>query len=360
MTILSVLASLLGQVTVGTLKSDTLTGGAGKNTIFGLWGNDWIYGDGAPKMAVKAIDFDTDAAWANVAPTATDMSFNGLKVTAEGGTLSRFLGASISSPSDNQPGQGWTKEIDAYNDTPEKLSLSFDVAQTHVDIVLQQMYKEVLLSWTPTPEKVDVHVSFTDGSSTNLQVLATATAQPGSVTFSLDSADFGGRLIADVSLVPAMDVPPQRPDLPDVYKDSYGATHPYSEFTLKAVSYIADLNTNVGGNDKLFGGWGNDKLYGGAGCDTLAGGWGNDLLVGGSGDNTLWGGLGCDTFAFGWASKGFDVVKDFSKGSDRIKLLDGITVTSQTATSAGVVLHLSSGGDVLLAGIKVSDWHTLL
>ncbi|TVV72931.1 hypothetical protein FOY91_13210 [Sphingomonas solaris] len=108
------------------------------------------------------------------------------------------------------------------------------------------------------------------------------------------------------------------------------------------------------------GGFGNDKLYGGAGNDCLVGGWGNDLLVGGSGNDTLWGGYGRDTFAFGWQSKGLDVIKDFDRCADKLQFGDGITVTSTSYSSAGTLLHLSSGGDILIAGLKVADWHTLL
>jgi Ca2+-binding RTX toxin-like protein len=358
MTILGTLAALLG-ITVGTTKSDTITGSSGNDTILGLWGKDWIYGDKAPQLSTKAVDFDTDAVWANVASDATSLSATGLKVEAVGGTLSRFKGASILSPTDPMSG-AWTKEIDAYNDTPEKMNLSFDTAQSHVEVTLQQLYLEKVLDRVPTAEKVNLHVTFTDGSSADLQALATATQQPGTLKVALDSADFGGRMIGGVSVTPAPDLAPQRPDLPDIYKNSDSAKLPYSEFTLKAVSYLADNNASAGGNDTLIGGFGSDKLWGGAGNDCLSGGWGNDLLVGGSGNNTLWGGAGKDSFAFGWQSRGLDVIKDFEKGCDKLQLMDGITVTSQSYSNAGTLLHLSSGGDVLLAGVKVADWHILL
>ncbi|MEH3038231.1 MAG: hypothetical protein PGN23_17320 [Sphingomonas adhaesiva] len=357
---MGILAALFGQLTIGTFKQDTITGSNGKDTIFALWGNDWVYGDKAPDAKTYNADFTADATWTNVSSTATSMALTGMTVTAQGGVLSRYNGASILSPSDGAPKEGWTKEIDAYNDTPEKIGLSFETAQTHVEVTVKQLYREILLEWTPTPEKVNLTVSFTDGSTAQVQGVASATPNNGELTIALDSADFGGRYIAGVELTPALDIAPQRPGLPDSIKNSPGASLPYSEFTLKSVSYVADANASVGGNDKLFGGWGNDKLWGGAGNDCLVGGWGNDVLVGGSGNNTLWGGAGRDTFAFGWASKGCDVIKDFEKGYDKIKLMEGITITGSSYSSAGTLLHLSSGGDVLLACVKIADWQTLL
>ncbi len=360
MGILASISTLFGQVTIGTPKSDGIAGTNGKDMIFSLWGNDWIYGDKAPAPAIYAADFTSDAVWANVSPTATSMSLTGLTVTATGGVLSRYYGASVTSPSDGAPKQGWTKEIDAYNDTPEKIGLAFESAQTHVDVTVALLYREILLEWTPTPEKVNLTVSFTDGSTAQVQGVAKATPNNGELTIALDSADFGGRYISGVELTPSLEFAPQRPGLPDSIKNSPGASLPYSEFTLKAVSYLADPNASVGGNDKLFGGFGNDKLWGGAGDDCLVGGWGSDLLVGGSGNNTLWGGAGRDTFAFGWASKGCDVIKDFEKGCDKIKLMDGIIITGSSYSSAGTLLHLSSGGDVLLSGVKITDWQSLI
>lgn len=358
------LNSLFGTVTIGTLGSDTINGTAGKDTIIGLWGKDWIYGDGKPQPGIAKVDFGSDATWKALSTDKTSFDLVGLEVKATGGVFDHFQSGQVNalgmlSPNDDVT-KVWAHEIDTFVDAAEHVTMNFELAQSSVTVTLQQMYKSYFLSWDLVPEKVVATIQFTDGSSSQQTILATATSQPGEAKLTVNSSDFGGRMIASIDLTASTELAPQRADLPQQYKDSYGAKHPYSTFVLKDVSYLADPTASVGGNDKLFGGWGNDKLWGGAGDDCLVGGWGNDLLVGGSGNNTLWGGAGCDTFAFGWQSKGCDVVKDFEKGFDKIKLMDGITVLSMDYSKAGTTLHLSSGGDVLLAGVKINDWHTIV
>lgn len=52
------------------------------------------------------------------------------------------------------------------------------------------------------------------------------------------------------------------------------------------------------GNDVLFGGNGNDEIYGGQGGDILAGGAGKDLLAAGQGGDILMGDVGYDTYKY--------------------------------------------------------------
>jgi len=102
--------------------------------------------------------------------------------------------------------------------------------------------------------------------------------------------------------------------------------------------------------DTIDGGAGNDFLYGEQGNDVIYGGKGNDLIDGGSGDDILWGGEGSDTFVFrggfyvdwnagtAWldlgngnngstvgsiagTNQGHDVIEDFVKGQDKIRLV---------------------------------------
>ena len=87
-------------------------------------------------------------------------------------------------------------------------------------------------------------------------------------------------------------------------------------------------DTIYGGNnnDKLFGGNNNDKLYGGSGNDLLKGDAGNDLLQGDAGKDTLFGGAGADTFVFrstthsSASASGADIIRDFTRGVDKIDL----------------------------------------
>ncbi len=72
------------------------------------------------------------------------------------------------------------------------------------------------------------------------------------------------------------------------------------------------------GNDWVDGSTGNDHLLGGHGLDTILGGNGNDLIDGGSGRDDLSGGEGGDMFAFSDFNHGFDLIRDFSQGEDRL------------------------------------------
>lgn len=80
------------------------------------------------------------------------------------------------------------------------------------------------------------------------------------------------------------------------------------------------------GNDTLSGGTGTDSLVGGVGTDTLQGGLGGDVLTGGVGQDVLNGGAGADIFDFnstldtGLTASTYDVIQDFTTGSDDIDL----------------------------------------
>ena len=80
------------------------------------------------------------------------------------------------------------------------------------------------------------------------------------------------------------------------------------------------------GNDLLYGQNGNDTLYGGNGNDTLKGDAGNDLLQGDAGKDTMFGGAGADTFVFrstthsSASASGADIIRDFTRGVDKIDL----------------------------------------
>ncbi len=77
------------------------------------------------------------------------------------------------------------------------------------------------------------------------------------------------------------------------------------------------------GRDRLYGGEGNDWLYGGGDDgDSLYGGEGNDYLDGGGGSSTnyLTGGEGNDIFVLSPNILGYDLVKDFTQGEDKIQI----------------------------------------
>jgi Ca2+-binding RTX toxin-like protein len=144
------------------------------------------------------------------------------------------------------------------------------------------------------------------------------------------------------------------------------------------VIYAGAGNDNVdggGGNDFIFGGLGDDNISGGAGNDWLIGGGGdegdltqatylpdgNDALDGGAGVDVLWGmggddrltgGTEADYFIFA-AGEGHDVVMDFTKGQDKIDLLNGFefqhfdTNRNGALDDADVGVTVASGNTVL-------------
>ncbi|MCC3424816.1 MAG: hypothetical protein JGK12_12995 [Microcoleus sp. PH2017_01_SCD_O_A] len=116
------------------------------------------------------------------------------------------------------------------------------------------------------------------------------------------------------------------------------------------------------GNDILSGNSGNDKLEGSKGEDTLDGGAGNDILEGGKGKDILTGGMGSDLFELEGRSATntldiADIITDFQKGADILKLKDGlgfsnINITQGTEIYASDTLLRIAGTGQYLAVLK--------
>jgi Ca2+-binding RTX toxin-like protein len=132
----------------------------------------------------------------------------------------------------------------------------------------------------------------------------------------------------------------------------------------------ADKLSGGTGNDVIEGGAGRDGLLGGAGADTLSGGtgrdWlkggaGTDTITGGAGDDALSGGGGADVFVF-TGETGRDRIADFGAG-DTLRIEAGAWTGSTaqfvaaraSVTGEGVLITLSEGSDILLAGLTTTD-----
>jgi Ca2+-binding RTX toxin-like protein len=133
-----------------------------------------------------------------------------------------------------------------------------------------------------------------------------------------------------------------------------------------------DILEGSSGNDRLDGGDGNDKLYGSDGNDTLSGGAGNDTLVGGVGNDVMRSNQGNDFFLFHNRDSlligELDIIKNFKADKDQIGLQGWGTINASdllggSATSPfqisdtqdGTLLSSSSGGKVLLEGVKLNQ-----
>ena len=320
-------------------------------------GKDLIIGDRPGPYASTSVSFHTASTWAGaISPDGSKVTLPGLTISSVGGFIAPWNnGMGVMSPSDVGFAD-WRPEVDAYNDTREGLNLKFDVAQTTVSVTLKQLYIEQIVIFQP--EKANFTLTFTDGTTKTGVAAAVTQLFPGEITLTFDPSTTGGKLIAGISLKPSLELPTVPPGTPPQYGENYNATHPFSEFTLKAVTYTKDAS-GPARNDVLTGGNGKDTVYGGNGNDTISGNNGADVLVGGSGNNKLTGGNGPDTFVFSYESQGADVITDFAN-NDSIRLDQGVTVASVSHPGGSSTLHLTSGGTVTLTGVFVSDWHDLL
>lgn len=116
--------------------------------------------------------------------------------------------------------------------------------------------------------------------------------------------------------------------------------------------------------DTLTGGAGDDRLFGGDGADRLSGGAGNDWLSGGAGADTLWGGAGADVFVLSPLGKGLDWIRDFERGTDHIRLQDGLTwIGSDDFSGQGGEVRWNSQYEGMMAdldGDGIWDWSAKL
>ena len=103
------------------------------------------------------------------------------------------------------------------------------------------------------------------------------------------------------------------------------------------------------GRDNLYGGGGNDYLVGGRGRDNLHGDGGNDYLVGGRGRDNLYGGGGNDVFKLS-IGRGFDRIRDFKKGEDRVDIPEfDINQLGVYESGKNLKVYLDQGKSDLLA-----------
>ncbi|MEM9213829.1 MAG: hypothetical protein AAGD25_05735 [Cyanobacteria bacterium P01_F01_bin.150] len=106
------------------------------------------------------------------------------------------------------------------------------------------------------------------------------------------------------------------------------------------------------GEDELTGGGGKDYLRGGGDSDRLDGGGGRDTLDGGEGDDILTGGGGRDWFVLA-KDMGTDMITDFERGQDRIRLIKGLSFSqlSFSQQNGGVLIQSDNQSLGIVEGI---------
>ena len=108
--------------------------------------------------------------------------------------------------------------------------------------------------------------------------------------------------------------------------------------------------TGTGNADTIYGGKKADTLSGGIGADSIEGGAGNDSIYGGAGNDTLTGGAGKDIFNFK-ANEGADTITDYTEGQDKIKMLEGTSISGSHESSNGNwTFEFEGGGSVIVLG----------
>lgn len=118
-----------------------------------------------------------------------------------------------------------------------------------------------------------------------------------------------------------------------------------------------------GGNgiDNLYGGHGHDTLFGDKDKDYLLGENGNDRLDGGTGNDNLTGGGGADIFVYRNSDYGYDRVKDFEIGIDKIDVTHfGFSSFSQVQdlasdTDFGLRIDFGGGNVLMLEGLTEAE-----
>ena len=99
---------------------------------------------------------------------------------------------------------------------------------------------------------------------------------------------------------------------------------------------VENLVYTGGGSFAGVGSAENNAITGGAGADTLSGLDGNDILTGGASADLLIGGNGADQFRYLGGETGYDRIIDFTPGSDQIALaLSGFARTATVAFVSG-------------------------
>ncbi len=106
------------------------------------------------------------------------------------------------------------------------------------------------------------------------------------------------------------------------------------------------------GDDVLIGGNGNDTLLGGLGNDSLMGGAGDDLLIGGTGNDSLLGGEGDDRYVVEKGDGSQTVLVQDTGGNDVLVINGELSASKQLPEQGDLVLLLGEPQDAMSIHIK--------
>jgi Ca2+-binding RTX toxin-like protein len=276
----------------GGAGNDSMNGGAGNDTGYGGAGNDYISDSDEPGTVYNpSFNISNGAGWTEINPT--------------GGTNQNSSGVSFTWA----PGTALLNSGDAINNgdgIAQQISTTIG-AQYQITVDAREVGggnadHQLLIEAIDDNGLVIASTSLlvTNGSSVSptLNYVATTAGTTIRVTNPSSTGSNGSDLYIDaVNNVLTASTPSTDSDL------YYGGT---GDDTIHGDD--PDF-PNSGGNDSLYGGEDNDQVYGGAGNDLVHGDGGNDALYGGTGDDSIAGGGGNDT-AYG--GDGDDTITDIN------------------------------------------------
>jgi Ca2+-binding RTX toxin-like protein len=255
--------SLIGLAAADTLNGgagdDFLDGGAGADTLTGDLGNDTYVVDDALDVVNEAVSVGTDTVWTTLASYTLGATLENLRFTGVG----TFIGTGNAADNSITGGAG--------NDTLSGLGGDDRLdGGAGADSMSGGLGNDTYVIDNALDAAIEAVAAGTDTVLTTL----------ASYTLGLE--------LENLSFIGAGNFSGTGNALSNVIVGGAGNDSLFG---------LAGDDSLIGaeGSDLLDGGLGVDTLQGGTGADTLDGGAGNDLLDGGEGDDILRGGAGADT-----------------------------------------------------------------
>jgi Ca2+-binding RTX toxin-like protein len=274
----------------GGLGNDSMNGGAGNDTGYGGAGNDYISDSDEPGTVYNpSFTISNGAGWTEINPTG------GTNQNSSGVSFTWAPGSALLNSGDAiNNGDGIAQQVSTTIGAQYQITVNareFGGGSASHDLLVEAVDDNgIVLN--------SVLVTVTNGSSANPTLDYTATTAGTTIRVTNPSSTGSNQTdlyIDSVTNVLTASTPSTDSDL---YYGGMGNDTIYSD--------DPDF-PNSGGNDSLYGGGDNDQVYGGAGNDLVHGDQGNDALYGGIGNDAIEGGGGNDT-AYG--GDGDDTITD--------------------------------------------------
>ncbi len=317
----------------GGADNDSIFGHTGSDTLYGDDGNDFIMGDDSDREGTPAVNNNVTVK--AYAPTAIDV-YQEVAITSSVAGNSVTIGTGIN-------GGTISNEIDFL---AKNTGESFGSEKLVVDFGASNV----------TSANVNLKYFYLDGGELGRQEVGVWKALDGSGNV-VGSGSFASTTPWDgfnpglFNLNISTGTPFKTLEfiaLDNGWRGSVLGNNFYDtgDYAVTDLTFTTQAVSNFNSNDVLFGGFGNDELFGMEGDDTLNGGDGNDILVGGN---------GADLFMY----QNFgdhDVITDFEKGVDKIKLFDLGNSVSGLITNVGgdSVLTFDVNSTLTIKGVIVT------